>query len=77
MTQLFFHCSNSQRALIDRSGLAVGNMADARDQAARIMRTLIMAESPEDWRDWVLHVSDDLGDEVFVVPFTSVLGQLH
>jgi hypothetical protein len=77
MTQLYFHCSNSQRALIDRSGLAVGNMSDARDQAARIMRTLIMAESPEDWRDWVLHVSDELGDEVFVVPFASVLGQLH
>lgn len=77
MAQLYFHCSNSQRALIDRSGLAVGNLADARDQAARIMRTLIMAESQEDWRDWVLHVSDDLGDEIFVVPFTSVLGQLH
>jgi hypothetical protein len=77
MTQLYFHCSNNRRALIDRSGLAVGDLADARDQATRIMRTLVMAESPEDWRDWVLHVSDDLGDEIFMVPFASVLGQLH
>jgi hypothetical protein len=29
--------------------------------------------SVDDWRDWVLHVSDDQGDELFVVPFTFVL----
>ena len=33
--------------------------------------------SLEDWRDWVLHVSDDQGDELFVVPFTFVLGKPH
>jgi hypothetical protein len=31
--------------------------------------------SLEDWRDCVLHVSDDQGDELFVVPFTFVLGK--
>jgi hypothetical protein len=31
--------------------------------------------SLEDWRDWVLHASDDQGDELFVVPFASVLGR--
>ena len=29
----------------------------------------------DDWRGWVLHVSDDQGDELFVVPFTFVLGK--
>jgi hypothetical protein len=33
--------------------------------------------SLEDWRDWVLHVSDDQGDELFVVPFVFVLRKPH
>jgi hypothetical protein len=77
MSQVYFHCSNGQGVLIDQSGAAVGDLADVRDQAARIMRSLIMAQSPEDWRDWVLHVSDDLGDEILVMPFASVVGRLH
>jgi hypothetical protein len=36
-----------------------------------------MARSLEDWRGWVLHVNDDLGDELFVVPFAFVLGKPH
>jgi hypothetical protein len=31
----------------------------------------------EDWRGWILHVNDDLGDELFVVPFSFVLGKPH
>jgi hypothetical protein len=31
----------------------------------------------EDWRDWSVHVSDDLGDELARVPFSSVLGKVH
>jgi hypothetical protein len=26
---------------------------------------------------WILHVTDELGDELFYVPFASVLGKLH
>jgi hypothetical protein len=40
-----------------------------------VVRTLIMGPGEEDWRSWVLHVSDDLGDEIFAVPFASVLGK--
>jgi hypothetical protein len=29
----------------------------------------------EDWRSWILHVSDDLGDELFIVPFAFALGK--
>jgi len=39
------------------------------------VRSLINELSLEDWRDWVMHVSDDQGDELFVVPFTFVLGK--
>jgi hypothetical protein len=47
----------------------------SRDHAACVVRSLTMARSLEDWRSWILHVSDDLGDERFVVPFAFVLGK--
>jgi hypothetical protein len=75
MAQVYFHCSSSQGALIDRRGAAVSDLAEARDRAALVMRSLISAPGPEDWRGWVLHVSDDDGEEIFCVPFASVLGK--
>ena len=77
MAQIYFHCSNSQGALIDRYGAAVESLAEARDRAACVVRSLTMTRSSEDWRSWVLHVSDDLGDELFIVPFVFVLGKPH
>jgi hypothetical protein len=77
MARLYFHCCNSEGVRIDQRGAAVGNLADARDHAARVVQSLINAQGPEDWRDWTLHVSDDLDDEIFVLPFSSVLGKPH
>jgi hypothetical protein len=54
-----------------------GNLAEARDHAALVVRSLLMAPSAEDWRDWVLHVSDDIGVEIFCLPFASLLGKPH
>ncbi len=75
MAQVFFHCSNAEGVWIDRRGAAVGNLVEAHEQAAIVVRSLLMAQSTEDWRDWVLHVSDDLGEEIFAVPFVSMLGK--
>lgn len=77
MAQVYFHCSNTHGVMIDRSGAAVGDMTDARDHAACMMRSLIMSANAEDWRDWVLHASDELGEEIFVMPFASLVGRLH
>lgn len=77
MTQVFFHCSNHDEILIDRRGASVHDLSEARDHAARVMQSLITAESDEDWRDWVVHVADDLGEEIFAVPFVSVLGRMQ
>ncbi len=77
MTQVFFHCSNDSEILIDRRGTAVIDLTEARDHAARVMHCLISAESSEDWRSWVMHISDDLGDELFTMPFTAALGRMH
>jgi len=77
MAQLYFHCSNSQDVLVDQRGAAIRDLAEARDHAACVVRSLITARGPEDWRDWTLHVSDDFDDEIFAVPFASLLGKPH
>jgi hypothetical protein len=77
MPQVYFHCTNPKEALTDRSGAAVNDLTEARDHAASVVRSLTMTHSLEDWRAWVLHVSDDLGEELFVVPFAFVLGKPH
>ena len=77
MTQVYFHCSNTRKVLVDRRGAVVNDLAEARDQATHVVRSFTSERSLEDWRDWVLHVSDDQGDELFAVPFTFVLGKPH
>lgn len=77
MTQVYFLCSNTKDALVDRYGAVVDDLAEARDHAACFVRSLTMRHSLEDCRGWVLHVNDDLGDELFVVPFAFVLGKPH
>jgi hypothetical protein len=77
MTQVFFHCSNTKKVFLDYSGTAVNDLAEARNHATRLVQSFTNERSLEDWRDWVLHVSDDQGDELFVVPFTFVLGKPH
>jgi hypothetical protein len=56
------------------SGPPVEDISDA-DHATGVVRSLTKTLSLEDWRDWVLHVSDELGDELFIVPFALVLGK--
>ena len=77
MTHVYFHCSNRNELLGDRCGAVVDDLAEAPDHAACVVRSLTTARSLEDWRGWILHVNDDLGDELFVVPFSFALGKPH
>lgn len=77
MTNVYFHYSNARGMLIDQSGTAVDDLVEACEHADRVVRSLIMTASAEDWRGWVLHVTDNDGDEIFDVPFATVLGKLH
>ncbi|KRQ95627.1 hypothetical protein CQ12_03295 [Bradyrhizobium jicamae] len=77
MARVYFHCSNSEGACFDQRGAAVENLAEVRAHAARVVQSLIMLQDPEDWRDWTLHVSDDLDEEIFALPFSSLLGRPH
>ena len=75
MTQVYFHCSNAKKVFVDRRGAVVDDLADARDHATRVVQSFTNDSSLEDLRDWIVHVSDDQGDELFVVPFIFVLGK--
>ena len=77
MAQVYFHCSNSREIRIDQFGAAVSDLAEARDRAACVVQSLIRESSAEDWRDWVVHVSDDFDEEILEVTFASVLGKPH
>jgi hypothetical protein len=77
MAQVYFHCSNSREVRVDQLGIVVSDLTEARDHAACVVRSMIMEASAQDWRDWVVHVSDDFDDEIFEISFTSVLGKPH
>jgi hypothetical protein len=77
MAQVYFHCSNARGVLLDRRGAEIEDMDDVHQHANRVVRSLINSPGTEDWRNWVLHVSDDLGEEIFVFPFKTMIGRMH
>ena len=77
MAQVYFHCSRDDVLMVDCCGAEVEGLTDARERAAMVVRSLIAAPALEDWRNWILHVSDDLGDEVLALPFSSLVGDPH
>ena len=77
MTEVFFNCSSPGHILRDRRGLAVSDLSEAYAQAEGFVRSLLMTPTAEDWRGWELRVTDELGCEIFAIPFASVLGKAH
>jgi hypothetical protein len=76
MTEVYFHCSDAEHFIVDRRGTAM-DVNDARPHAERLVRSLVMTSGTEDWRDWIMHVTDDLGEELFALSFSSILGRVH
>jgi hypothetical protein len=76
MSEVYFHCSDAEHVLIDRRGAAM-NLAEAHHHAEHLVRSRLMTPGAEDWRGWVLHVTDEFGEEIFALPFAAVLGKLH
>ncbi len=77
MAQIYLHCSNPQGRLFDRRVAEVDDFLDARDHAEAVARLLIASPDLQDWRNFRLRVWDDLGEEVFVMPFSSIIGKPH
>jgi hypothetical protein len=74
MPRIYFHCSTPHGLIVDRCGSRVEDIIEACDRAEQVVDTLIAGSSPEDWRTWILHVTDGEG-EIFALPFSSVLGR--
>jgi hypothetical protein len=78
MTHLFFHCTNADEALLDRAGRSVADLRDAHEHAIEIARTvMIHASGLADFRDWLIHVADEDGEEIMLVPFAFAKRQAH
>ena len=77
MAQVYFHCSSTESVLLDRRGSEVEDLMEARERAVAAVKKFISSPGPQDWREWILHVSDPEGEEIFVVPFSSMLGKAH
>ena len=73
--QVYFHCSNTEGVVVDRRGAAVVDLMEAIEEATNVVRARIAGPNLVDWRDWVLHVSDEAGEEIFVLPFAALLGK--
>ena len=77
MAQVYFHCSHARGVLMDRRGSCVAGLTEACEVATDMMRSLVASISLEDWREWVMHVSDEAGDEIVMLSFASVIGKPH
>ncbi len=63
---------------MDCSGYVLLDRDEARERAAYVVRKCIETGIVQgDWRDWHVHVVDEEGEEVFVTPFSDVVGRLH
>jgi hypothetical protein len=77
MAQVFLHYATPQGVVLNQCVAKVNDLTEVRAYAVQSVQALIAAPSLEDWRHWVLHVRDDLGSELFAVPFASLLGEPH
>jgi hypothetical protein len=77
MTHVYFHCSNADRLVLDPLGVEVEDFVDAHQRAAQMVRLFVNSIGPDDWRTWTLHVSDEDGEDIFLMPFSCVVGRPH
>jgi hypothetical protein len=77
MATLYFHCAGSREVLLDRRGTEMEDIFDAPARAFQIIQAMLNSAGPEDWREWSVHVRNIEGEELFMVPFSSVLGKPH
>ena len=77
MAQVYFHCSSTGGMILDQCEADVDDLTEAHEYARAIVQSLIVMPGPEDWRNWAPHVSDELGQEILVMPFSSMLGWPH
>lgn len=77
MTHVYFHCTNAEGMVLAPRGVEVEDFVEAHERAAQMVRAFVSTIGPDDWRGWVMHVRDEEGEEIFLMPFSCVLGRPH
>ena len=77
MAQVILYYATPQGVLVNRSAAEVNDLPEPREYIAACIQRLISVPSLEDWRNWILYVSDELGEELFAMPFSLFLGKPH
>jgi hypothetical protein len=77
MTHVYFHCSNPERFVRDRHGMDVEDLVEAHQRAANMVREFVGRLGPRDWRAWFLRVSDQSGEDIFLMPFAYMAQRSH
>jgi hypothetical protein len=78
MSHLYFHCAGSGEILLDERGSKVLDLAEARDHALSLARSIIAGSyGVSDFSDWLIYVADEDHDEVLLVPFAAAMPTLH
>lgn len=71
MRQVSFCCATSRGTVLDRRVAEVKNLFEARQHAAAFARLVVATAPAQDWRRCRLHVRDEKGAELFVMPIWS------
>jgi hypothetical protein len=78
VAHFFFHFIRRSKLMVDRTGYDLLDLVEVRRYASGIVHRYIETGAVDgDWRDWHVHVTDEEGVEVFVTPFSDVIGRLH
>jgi hypothetical protein len=77
MTHVYFHCTNEDGMMLAPRSVEVHDFVEAHERAAQMVRAFVNSIGPDDWRGWIMHVRDEEGEEIFLMPFSCVLGQPH
>jgi len=78
MLHLYFHCAGSDGVHLDRRGIEIVSLAEARDHAIAVAQSVMAsAYGIVDFSNWIIFVADEEGEEVLLVPFASALPTLH
>jgi hypothetical protein len=68
MTRVYLSCSNSFGCFPESLIAEVGNLLEARDYAKALARSPLYPAGREDWKRCSVHVRNDEGEELFIMP---------
>jgi hypothetical protein len=75
MPRYFFRCTNGCETVTDREGAELANPQTIEAYAHEIARGLMLAgrDTVSNWSEWIVHVTDEDGKTVLVVPFPTTM----